>query len=95
MLKVVPHPDYPSEDGRFVRGNDASPVAVAIILNHDADKIPPEIESLVRTGIESGAALSGTIQTENKGKFLNSFYICISVRTIGSKAQDCQMAALS
>jgi tetrahydromethanopterin S-methyltransferase subunit A len=29
--------------------------------------IPPEIEILVRTGIESGAALSGTIQTENIG----------------------------
>ena len=67
MLKVTPHPDYPPEDGRYVRGNDASPVAVAIILNHDADKIPPEIEILVRTGIESGAALSGTIQTENIG----------------------------
>jgi len=51
----------------YVRGNDASPVAVAIILNHDADKIPPEIEILVRSGIESGAALSGTIQTENIG----------------------------
>ena len=67
MLKVAPHPDYPPEDGRYVRGNDASTVAVAIILNHDADKIPPEIETLVRTGIESGAALSGTIQTENIG----------------------------
>lgn len=42
-------------------------MAVAIILNHDADKIPPEIEILVRTDIESGAALSGTIQTENIG----------------------------
>ena len=67
MLKVAPHPDYPPEDGRYIRGNDASPAAVAIILNHDADKIPPEIETLVRTGIESGAALSGTIQTENIG----------------------------
>ena len=67
MLKVTPHPDYPPEDGRYLRGNDASPVAVAIILNHDADKIPREIENLVRAGIESGAALSGTIQTENIG----------------------------
>jgi len=58
MLKVAPHSDYPPEDGRYVRGNDASPVAVAIILNHDADKIPPEIEILVRTGIESGVALT-------------------------------------
>ena len=67
MLKVNPHPDYPPEEGRYVRGNDASPVAVAIILCHDADKIPEEIESLVRAGIESGAALSGTVQTENIG----------------------------
>lgn len=40
---------------------------MAIILNCDADKIPPEIESLIRAGIESGAALSGTVQTENIG----------------------------
>ena len=67
MLKVSPHPDYPPEEGRYVRGNDSSPAVVAIILNCDADKIPPEIESLVRAGIESGAALSGTVQTENIG----------------------------
>ena len=67
MLKVNTHPDYPPEQGRYVRGNDASPVAVAIILCSDADKIPPEIENLVRAGIESGAALSGTVQTENIG----------------------------
>ena len=67
MLKVSPHPDYPPEEGRYLRGNDSSPVAAAIILNTDADKIPPEIEKLVRAGIESGAALSGTVQTENIG----------------------------
>ncbi len=67
MLKVSPHPDYPPEEGRYVRGNDGSPVVVAIVLNCDADKIPPEIESLVRAGVESGAALSGTVQTENIG----------------------------
>jgi tetrahydromethanopterin S-methyltransferase subunit A len=67
MLKVKPHPDYPSEEGRYLRGNDFSPVAVAIILNCDADKVPPELERLVRAGIESGAALSGTVQTENIG----------------------------
>lgn len=67
MLKVKPHPDYPPEEGRYLRGNDASPVAVAIILCSDADKIPSEIESLVRAGIESGAAISGTVQTENIG----------------------------
>jgi tetrahydromethanopterin S-methyltransferase subunit A len=67
MLKVDPHPDYPPEDGRYLRGNDSSPVAVAIILNCDADEIPSELESLVRAGIEAGAALSGTVQTENIG----------------------------
>ncbi|MHA2062072.1 MAG: tetrahydromethanopterin S-methyltransferase subunit A [Candidatus Sifarchaeia archaeon] len=66
-MKVDPHPEYPPEEGRYIRGNDFSPVAVMIILNRDADKIPPEIEKLVRTGVESGAALSGTVQTENIG----------------------------
>jgi tetrahydromethanopterin S-methyltransferase subunit A len=67
MLKISPHPDYPPEEGRYIRGNDYSPVAVAIILNCDADKIPPDLELLVRAGIEAGAALSGTVQTANIG----------------------------
>ncbi len=67
MLKVKPHADYPTEEGRYLRGNDFSPVAVAIILNQDDDKIPPDIQALVRAGWESGAALSGTIQTPNIG----------------------------
>jgi tetrahydromethanopterin S-methyltransferase subunit A len=67
MLKVNPHPDYPPEDGRYIRGNDFSPAAVAIILNCEAEKIPRELENLVRAGVESGAALSGTVQTENIG----------------------------
>ena len=67
MLKVKPNPDYPPEEGRYVRGNDFSPAAVAIILNTDEDKIPPEIERLVRAGAEGGAALSGTVQTPNIG----------------------------
>lgn len=67
MLKVKPPEDYPPEEGRYLRGNDFSPVAVAIILNQDEDKIPPDIQALVRTGVESGAALSGTIQTPNIG----------------------------
>ena len=53
MLKVDPHPDYPPEEGRYVRGNDYSPAAVAVVLNCDADKIPPELEALVRAGVES------------------------------------------
>jgi tetrahydromethanopterin S-methyltransferase subunit A len=67
MLKVTPHPDYPPEEGRYLRGNDYSPVALAVILNCDQDKIPLDLELLVRAGIESGAALSGTVQTENVG----------------------------
>lgn len=54
-------------EGRYIRGNDFSPVAVVIILTTDADKIPPDIENLVRAGVESGAALSGTLQTANIG----------------------------
>ena len=67
MFKVPPHPDYPPEEGRFLRGNDYSPVAVVIILTTDPEEIPSEIEGLVRAGIESGAALSGTLQTANIG----------------------------
>jgi len=67
MLKVPPHPAYPPEEGRYLRGNDYSPAAVVIILTTDAEAIPPEIERLVRTGIETGAALSGTLQTANIG----------------------------
>ena len=75
MLKTDPHPDYPPEDGRYLRGNDKSPVAVAVILNKPEDKIPVEIEQLVQAGLESGAALSGTVQTENVG-----FETMISIR---------------
>jgi tetrahydromethanopterin S-methyltransferase subunit A len=67
MLKVKPHPDYPPEEGRYLRGNDYSPAAVIIILTYDAEEIPPEIEKLVRVGVETGAALSGTLQTANIG----------------------------
>lgn len=67
MYKTQPHPSYPPEEGRFLRGNDFSPVAVAVILNTDAEKIPPDLTGMVRIGLESGAALSGTVQTENIG----------------------------
>lgn len=67
IFKAEPHPDYPCEEGRFIRGNDFSPVAVAIILICEPDKMPAEIEKLVRAGVESGAALSGTVQTANIG----------------------------
>ncbi len=67
VFKTNPHPSYPPEQGRYIRGNDRSPVAVAIILNRDGDKIPPEIQLLVRAAAESGAALAGTVQTPNIG----------------------------
>ncbi len=67
MLKVKPNPGYPPEEGRYLRGNDYSPVAVVIVLNCDDDKIPPELVKLVRVGVESGAALSGSVQTPNIG----------------------------
>ncbi len=50
-----------------MRGNDYSPVALAVILNTDEDKIPDDIHNIVKLGIESGAALSGTVQTPNIG----------------------------
>lgn len=50
MLKANPSPSYPPEEGRYLRGNDFSPVAAAIILTHDADKIPADIQALVRAG---------------------------------------------
>ena len=67
MLKAEVHPDYPPEDGRYLRGNDYSPVVVVVVLNCAEDKIPEELEELVRVGVEAGAALSGTVQTENIG----------------------------
>jgi len=65
--KVQPPAGYPPEEGRYVRGNDLSPVAVCVILKWPDDEIPKDIEDLVRLGVESGAALSGTLQTENIG----------------------------
>ena len=67
MLKVTPPSEYPPEDGRYLRGNDHSPVAVVVLLNRPDFKIPPSIEALVRASVESGAALAGTLQTESIG----------------------------
>jgi tetrahydromethanopterin S-methyltransferase subunit A len=67
ILKVDPPQEYPPEEGRFLRGNDYSPVAVVAILDTYDFKIPPELVKLVEAAIESGAALAGTLQTENIG----------------------------
>jgi tetrahydromethanopterin S-methyltransferase subunit A len=67
IRKVEPPEDYPPEEGCYLRGNDYSPVAVLVILKWIREETPPEIEALVRAGVETGAALSGTLQTENIG----------------------------
>lgn len=67
IRKSEPAPDYPPEPGCYLRGNDYSPVAVLVILKWIREESPPEIEALVRLGVETGAALSGTLQTENVG----------------------------
>lgn len=67
MLKVKPPDGYPPEEGRYVRGNEFSPAAVCVILDDFDFKIPPELSELVMAGVDSGAALSGMLQTENIG----------------------------
>jgi tetrahydromethanopterin S-methyltransferase subunit A len=67
IKKVEVPQGYPSEEGCYLRGNDYSPVVVIVILKYRREETPPSIEQLVRVGIESGAALSGTLQTENVG----------------------------
>ena len=67
MLKVEPAEGYPSEEGRYARGNDFSPVAVCVILDDFDFRIPPELQELVMAGLDGGAALSGMLQTENVG----------------------------
>ncbi len=67
ILKVEPTQDYPPEEGRYLRGNDFSPVAVAAILDTYDFKIPEDLTNIITSSIEAGAALSGTLQTENIG----------------------------
>lgn len=67
IRKVPPAEGYPPEPGCYLRGNDYSPVAVVVILRWNRETTPPSIEALVRAAVESGAALAGTLQTENVG----------------------------
>jgi tetrahydromethanopterin S-methyltransferase subunit A len=62
MLKVKPPNGYPPEEGRYVRGNDYSPVAVCVILDTFDSAIPAELNELVTVGVDCGAALN------NKGR---------------------------
>lgn len=59
--------DWPVEKGGYLVSNPFSPVGVVIILTAPYDKIPKEIEELVRAGVEKGAGISGTLQTANIG----------------------------
>ncbi|OGN91543.1 MAG: hypothetical protein A2Z75_07730 [Chloroflexi bacterium RBG_13_50_10] len=67
MLKVKPPDGYPPEQGRYVRGNDYSPVAVCVILDTFDFAIPSDLNELVMCAADTGAALSGMLQTENLG----------------------------
>ena len=67
IKKVEVPKGYPPEEGCYLGGNDYSPVAVIVILKWKREETPESIELLVRTALESGAALSGTLQTENVG----------------------------
>ena len=67
IRKIKVPKEYPPEDGCYLRGNDHSPVALAVILKWKREETPKSIEELVRVGLETGAALSGTLQTENVG----------------------------
>jgi tetrahydromethanopterin S-methyltransferase subunit A len=67
VLKVKPPDGYPPEQGRYVRGNDYSPVAVCVILDTFDFAIPAELTELVMAGADAGAALTGMLKTENIG----------------------------
>ena len=67
IKKIKVPSGYPPEEGCYLRGNDNSPVAVIVILKWKREETPESIELLVRTALENGAALSGTLQTENVG----------------------------
>lgn len=66
-MKVKPVDGYPPEEGRYLRGNDHSPVAVCAILAAFDSAIPSELNEMVVAGVDAGAAISGMLQTENIG----------------------------
>ena len=67
LSKVKPPEGYPPEEGRYLRNNDFSPLAAVAILNTFDFKIPQRITNIVRFSIETDAALTVTLQTENIG----------------------------
>jgi tetrahydromethanopterin S-methyltransferase subunit A len=67
MMKFKLTYDWPIEEGKYLLSNPLSPVGAVVVLTAPYDKIPKEAEELVRTGIEKGAGISGTLQTANIG----------------------------
>lgn len=67
LSKVKPPESYPPEEGRYLRSNDFSPLAAVAIQNTFDFKIPQRITNIVRISIETDAALTVTLQTENTG----------------------------
>ena len=67
LSKVKPPEGYPPEEGRYLRSNDFSPLAAVAIQNTFDFKIPQRITNIVRFSIETDAALTVTLQTENIG----------------------------
>ena len=67
VRKVKPPPEYPPEEGHYLRGNDYSPAAVAVLLHTFYDKTPEYLQRMAGAAIEAGAALAGMLQTENVG----------------------------
>ena len=64
--KANPTNGYPLKGGWDLRESDFSPVAAGVIFRWEWEKTPLSIEQLVRTAIESGPAMAGTVQTEIK-----------------------------
>ena len=60
-------PGWPPAEGCYLRGNESSPVAVVVILHSPKGDVPPEIDRLVSVAVVAGAAIAGTLQTENIG----------------------------
>jgi len=65
--KANPSPGWPPAEGCYLRGNETSPVAVVVILRSLTGEAPPEIDRLVSVAAVGGAAIAGTLQTENIG----------------------------
>ena len=66
-MKKPAAPGWPPEGGCYLRGNESSPVAVVVLLKGQPEVTPPEIDRLISIAVVSGAALAGSLVTENVG----------------------------